>query len=307
MNFQNAEKDFLAACEYEKGLSSNTLETYYYSLKSYVTFLEEAYNITKVTSIESKMIEAYLKYCFQEGEKDHTVAHKLTVIKNFHKYLLKEQQVKKDVSKGIARPKTRKQLPKSLSLEEVDSLLDIELKTPFDYRNKAMLELIYATGLRISEALSLTVFDIDTTNCVLRIKGKGSKERMVPIGEYALYYLNAYLEVRHSLVKGKHEEALFLNNLGRPLSRQGFFKMLKQLLKAKGLREEISPHTLRHSFATHLLSRGADLRSIQMMLGHSDIETTKIYTHISRETIVKNYHTYHPRDAKEERRKENEI
>ncbi len=301
MKLEEAMEDFLAACEYEKGLSFNTKKTYRYSLEGYEKFLRENYQVKDVRHIQSDMIEKYMKSCFELGDKDYTVAHKLTVIKNFHRYLLKEKRVSKDVSCYIIRPKTRKQLPKSLSLDEVDLLLDIPLETPFDYRNKAMLELIYATGLRISEALSLTVYDIDFVNCVLRVKGKGSKERIVPLGEYAIYYLNAYLDIRQELLKKKETDALFLNSLGNALSRQGFFKMLKQLLKEKGLREDISPHTLRHSFATHLLARGADLRSIQMLLGHADIETTKIYTHVSQDTIEKAYHTYHPRESKMEK------
>ena len=298
MKMEDAITEFIASCEYEKGLSHNTKTTYQYSLSTYQKFLENKYKIKKVEEIQTEMIEAYLKHCFQEDEKDDTVAHKLTVIKNFHKYLLKEKAVSKDVSCFIARPKTRKKLPKSLSLDEVDLLLDISLDTPFDYRNKAMLELLYATGLRISEALSLTIYDLDFVNSVIRVKGKGSKERIVPLGEYAIYYLQEYLDRRHLLLKKGQCDALFLNSNGAQLSRQGFFKMLKLLLKEKGLREEISPHTLRHSFATHLLSRGADLRSIQMLLGHSDIETTKIYTHVSQEAIATAYHTYHPRDTK---------
>ena len=175
----------------------------------------------------------------------------------------------------------------------MDLLLDISLNTPFDYRNKAMLELMYGCGLRVSELVSLTMNDIDMVNCFIRILGKGSKER------YAMEYLNYYLARRESLLKGKTCNQLFLNNHGTGISRQGFFKMLKALLLEKGLNPDVSPHTLRHSFATHLINRGADLRSIQEMLGHSDISTTKIYTRVSDDKVIEDYNEYHYRSKKE--------
>ena len=162
-----------------------------------------------------------------------------------------------------------------------------------------MLELIYGCGLRVSELVSLETTDIDTTNCIVKISGKGNKEREVPIGEYSIYYLNEYLKVRKSLLKKKPCNKLFLNNHGLGMTRQGFFKNLKQILKEKGLNQNISPHTLRHSFATHLINRGADLRSIQEMLGHSDISTTRIYTKVSDEKVIDDYNKFHPRSHKE--------
>ena len=231
-------------------------------------------------------------------EKTTTIAHNLTVIKNFHQYLLKQRCVKDDVASGIERPKLRKSLPRSLSIEDVDKLLDIPLNTVFDYRNKAMLELMYGTGLRVSEVVSLRLNDIDEINCIIRVMGKGSKERIVPLGEYCIYYLNMYLDKRELLLKKKTCDKLFLNNHGCGITRQGFFKILKQLLKEKGLDMNVSPHTLRHSFATHLLNRGADLRSIQELLGHSDISTTRIYTHRSNDKIIEDYNKFHPRSHK---------
>ena len=202
----------------------------------------------------------------------------------------------------ISRPKLQKRLPRALTVEEVDLLLDITLNTPFDYRNKAMLELMYGAGLRVSELVSLTLNQIDLENGLIRIMGKGRKEREIPIGEYGVYYLKLYLEHRGMLIKNhRQEDALFLNNHGKQITRQGFFKILKQLLLDKGLNPDVSPHTLRHSFATHLLSHGADLRSIQEMLGHSDISTTKIYTHVSDEKVEADYKKYHPREHKGEK------
>ena len=189
-------------------------------------------------------------------------------------------------------------MPKCLSIEEVDKLLDIPLNTPFDYRNKAMLELMYGSGLRVSELINLTVYDLDFNNATIIIKGKGNKERLVPLGEVAIYYLEQYLTQRPALMKKKRCDALFLNARGTAISRQGFFKNLKAILRSKGLNENISPHTLRHSFATHLLEGGADLRSIQLMLGHSDISTTKIYTHITNDKIKQDYLQNHPRAKK---------
>ena len=214
-------------------------------------------------------------------------------------YLVKEKLVKENISEFIERPKLKKALPKTLSPEDVEKLLDIPLNTPFDYRNKAMLELLYGCGLRISELIQLEINDIDEINCFIRISGKGNKEREVPLGEYAIYYLNLYLAHRSELLKNQNESKLFINNHGKGITRQGFFKILKALLKEKNLNCEASPHTLRHSFATHLVNRGADLRSVQEMLGHSDISTTKIYTKISDEKVIEDYQKYHLRNEKE--------
>ena len=163
-----------------------------------------------------------------------------------------------------------------------------------------MLELMYGTGLRVSEIVNLTVNDIDMTNCLIRVMGKGNKEREIPLGEYSIYYIQKYLEIRPSMLKKTSSDKLFLNNHGKGMTRQGFFKNLKQILKEKGLNPEVSPHTLRHSFATHLVNRGADLRSIQEMLGHSDISTTKIYTRVNDDKVKQDYFEYHPRSHKEE-------
>lgn len=296
MNLTDAINDFINYCIFEKGLSDKTKDSYLNDLNIYKEFLNTK-NINLVNNITSNDIKDFLKER-NSIEKTTTIAHNLTVIKNFHKYLLKENIVAYDVALYIDRPKLKKALPKTLSMEDVDKLLDIELKSEFDYRNKAMLELMYGTGLRVSEIINLTVNDIDLTNCFIRVMGKGSKEREIPLGEYSIHYLKLYLTKRTSMLKGNNTDALFLNNHGKKMTRQGFFKNLKKLLLEKGLNPEISPHTLRHSFATHLLNRGADLRSIQEMLGHSDIATTKIYTHISDDKVTNDYKKYHPREHK---------
>lgn len=298
MKLVTAKDNFLNYCEFEKGLSNNSIKSYGYEMKDYISFLEEN-KINDTKNITKEVITDFLKHCYNRNEDSKTVAHKLTTIKNFHNYLEKEENETNNPSEFIDRPKTTKTLPHSLTIEEVDRLLDIELNTPFDYRNKAMLELMYGSGLRVSELISLTLYDIDFNNDIIRIKGKGSKERIVPINDLEKYYLNEYLDKRHLLLKKNQSDYLFLNSRGTGISRQGFFKNLKEILKEKGLNSEISPHSLRHSFATHLLNGGADLRSIQMLLGHSDIATTRIYTHITNEKVKHDYLDNHPRAKKE--------
>lgn len=295
MKIDDAILEFINYCMFEKGLSDKTKLSYKNDLDVYSLFLKDR-NILYVSDIKSDDIKDFLKN--RADEETTTIAHNLTVIKNFHAYLLKEKITSSDVSEFIERPKLRKALPKTLSMEDIDKLLDIELKSPFDYRNKAMLELMYGCGLRVSELVGLEINDIDSTNCLIRIMGKGSKERDIPLGEYAIYYLNLYVQNRHLLLKNKPCSKLFLNNHGQGMTRQGFFKNLKALLLEKGLNPDVSPHTLRHSFATHLINRGADLRSIQEMLGHSDISTTKIYTRVSDEKVINDYNEYHLRSKK---------
>lgn len=295
MNILNAIEDFINYCVFEKGLSDKTKLSYENDLKIYSEYLRDN-NIKNVEDIKSDHIKDFLK--IRSDEEVTTIAHNLTVIKNFHAYLLKEKITNNNVSEFIERPKLRKSLPKTLSIEEVDTLLNIELNTPFDYRNKAMLELMYGCGLRVSELINIELNDIDMINCLIRISGKGSKEREVPLGEYAIHFLKEYVERRNLLLKNKSCNKLFLNNHGQGMTRQGFFKNLKEILKSKGLNPEVSPHTLRHSFATHLINQGADLRSIQEMLGHSDISTTKIYTKVSDEKVINDYNEYHLRSTK---------
>ncbi len=295
MNLKDAKDDFINYCIFEKGLADKTKLSYENDLDVYKDFLEQR-KIFKVEDIDSDDVVQFLKA--RSDDATSTIAHNLTVIKNFHSYLFKQKIVKSNVTEFIERPKLRKNLPKTLSIEDVDKLLDIELNTPFDYRNKAMLELMYGCGLRVSEVINLTLNDIDINNAFVHIFGKGSKERIVPLGEYAIIYLKKYLAVRDGLLKEKACDKLFLNNHGGSITRQGFFKNLKILLRKKGLNENVSPHTLRHSFATHLINRGADLRSIQEMLGHSDISTTKIYTEVSDQKVKEDYDKYHPRSHK---------
>lgn len=300
MKVQVAKENFINYCEYEKGLSANTLKSYNYEINLYQTYLENKLSIIDIEKVSKEDIESYLKYCYSKNEDSKTISHKITTIYNFHNYLLREKVIKDNQAEFIDRPKLAKHLPYTLTVKEIDKLLDIALVTVFDYRDKAMLELMYGTGLRVSELVSLTVYDVDFYNAFLRIKGKGSKERIVPINNASLKYLKLYLDRRCLLLKKKTSDELFLNARGEGISRQGFFKNLKKILAKKGMPTNISPHSLRHSFATHLIENGADLRSVQTMLGHSDITTTKIYTHISNEKVTKDYLINHPRAKKEE-------
>ena len=298
MKLEDAKDEYLEYVIVEQHLTQNTKDSYEDELDKYIAYLKENH-ISNIENVETGDITDYLIKLKHDGLDPRSISHSITVIRNIHKYLLKIGRLKDDVSLNIERPKLRKSLPVTLTVSEVDKLLDIELNTPFDYRNKAMLELIYGTGLRISELLSLTLNDIDLTNCTIRCMGKGRKERILPINEYVIEYLEKYIYVRNKLEKTVKYKELFLNNHGKPISRQGFFKLLKKLLLEKGLNTNISPHTLRHSFATHLLENGADLRLIQEMLGHSDISTTRIYTHISNQKVKTDYEEYHPRKEEE--------
>ena len=284
---------------FERRMAKNTTSSYIRDLNGYQQFLEENRKKTDITKVDKLDIQNYLEYLNKNDYTTTSIARKLTAVKNFHKYLLATNRVKVDEALTIERPKLRKALPNVLTVEEVDLLLNIKTDTPFDYRNKAMLELLYGTGLRITEMLDLKLGDVDFENCIVRCFGKGSKERIVPIGEYIIDSLNNYLEYgRNRLLKNKTSDFLFLNSRGGRISRFSFFKILKKLLREKGIKKDVSPHSLRHSFATHMLENGADLRSIQELLGHSDIATTRIYTHITNKKVENDYIEYHPRSKK---------
>ena len=275
----------------DKKYSENTIKSYNNDLKKF----ENHFNNRNINQINENDIRNYIKYLNKENNDTKTISHNISTLRSFYKFLLIEKLSKTNPMEYIELPKTKKSLPKTLSIDEIDKLLDIKLTDPFSYRNKAMLELMYSSGLRVSELVNVKIHDIDTSNCIIRIMGKGSKERIVPLGDYAIKYIELYLkEHREKLIKREMNDYLFLNNHGNKMTRQGFFKILKGIAKEKNIKTEFSPHTLRHSFATHLLNGGADLRSIQEMLGHSDISTTQIYTHVSTEKLKENYNNFHP-------------
>ncbi len=290
-NLSELVEEFLRYLLIDKGYSNNTIASYKIDLEK---FLE--YNKGKsIDNITNSDLKEYVKWLNKENLNEKSISRNISCLKSFYKFLVIEKYVKNNPSDLISIPKVKKSLPKTLTEDEVIKLLDIDLTDNFSYRNKAMLEVMYATGLRVSELVNLKLQDVDLSQDLVRTFGKGSKERVIPIGEYAREYLEKYIyEYRGSMVKRTNNEYLFLNNHGNKMTRQGFFKIIKKIAKEKGIDKELSPHTLRHSFATHLLKYGADLRTIQELLGHSDISTTQIYTYISNEELKKNYENFHP-------------
>lgn len=282
-------EEFIDYLRFEKKYSENTISSYKRDLNKTNTYIKKDF-----AKLNKKDIQNYIQK-ISKSENASSVSRCISTLKSFYKFLELNKYTNKTPLTTITNPKTVKKLPKILSEEEIEKLLDINLKTDFDYRNKAMLELMYSSGLRVSELINLNVNDIDLSNASVRIFGKGSKERIIPLNDYAIDALNNYiLNHRRSLFKHGESNYLFLNNHGNKMTRQGFFKILEKIAKEKGIKSELSPHTLRHSFATHLLKHGADLRSIQELLGHSDISTTQIYTHITSERLQKNYEEFHP-------------
>lgn len=272
-----------------------TVNSYSEDIYKYLEYMESK-NISSALDISYNNLLDYLKYLDDNKYEVSSVARKIVSIKAFHKYLSENYNVI-DISTKINTPRFYRKLPNILTIEEVDNLLDIKLDTPFDYRNKAMLELMYSSGLRVSELINLELSDIDLNNNYVRCFGKGSKERIVPIGEYSSKYLSIYInEYRDSMKKDYYTEKIFLNNHGKEMTRQGFFKIIKRIAKDKDINKNITPHMLRHSFATHLLNNGADLRTIQEMLGHSSISTTQIYTNVTNDILKENYDLYKRRD-----------
>lgn len=289
--------DFIHFMTVERGLSENTIVSYKRDLQSYLSFLMTHEQLTDVKDVTRLHIIHYLKQLKDEGKSSKTSVRHLSSIRSFHQFLLREKVTTDDPSWNIESQKTERKLPKVLSLDEVEKLLDTpKQQTPFDYRDKAMLELLYATGIRVSEMLDLTLADVHLTMGFIRCFGKGRKERIVPIGEAATSAIEVYIEKgRNKLLKKQPVDALFLNHHGKKMSRQGFWKNLKKRAIEAGIQKELTPHTLRHSFATHLLENGADLRAVQEMLGHADISTTQIYTHVTKTRLKDVYHKFHPR------------
>ena len=289
--------DFLEFIKIEKGLSENTYISYKNDLDIYYDYLIK-HNINNIDNIKSKDIINFIE-AYKDDNKTSTIAHKLTVIKSLHNYLYETKKIKVNVAENIKRPKLKKVLPKALTHEEINKLLDINLDNIQNIRLKAMLEMLYATGFRTSELLNLKMQDIDRVNYIIRCKGKGNKERIVPMSEITLKYLEKYLEIRHMFFKAnKPSDFLFLSKRGNSIDRTTFFKEIKDLLIKKDINYNISPHSLRHSFATHLLEGGADLKSIQFMMGHSDISTTKIYAKIANSKLKDEYVISHPRSKR---------
>lgn len=288
-------EDYELFLKTEKKLGNNTIDSYILDIIKFY----EWNNNSDITYMSKKQILEYISY-LRSYLNEKSINRHISSLKGFYLYLVDNNIIHESPLEEIYSLKTKKILPKYLSVEEVDRLLNINLKTPFDYRNKAMLEVMYATGLRVSELVGLCFSNIDFENSLIRVNGKGKKERIVPLGEIAQYYLKIYInDYRSKLLNKNNYDLIFLNNHGKPISRQGFNFILNNIRKEVKIDKDITPHTLRHSFATHLLERGADIRSIQEMLGHENISTTNIYTYVVNNVLRENYDTYFPRAKKE--------
>lgn len=290
-------QDFLHFLLVERRLSDNTIAAYERDLKNYCSFLREKKQINSFADVKRSHVVQYLQELNETGKAVTTIARTLSSLRAFHRYLLRENEADDDATIHIDTPKTERKLPRVLSITEVDRLLAApDIRTIPGLRNKAMLELLYASGIRVSELINLNEDDLHLTMGFVQVVGKGNKERIVPIGEAAIDALTHYLNNgRNELLKGKPTKALFLNRFGTRLTRQGFWKIVKMLAQSVNIHKELTPHTLRHSFATHLLENGADLRAVQEMLGHADISTTQIYTHVTNKRLKEVYAEFHPR------------
>jgi integrase/recombinase XerD len=283
----------------EKGLSRNTIEAYSRDLREFSGFLEKQAQADSLSVPTDKMLH-YFKKLREEKLSPRSLARNISALKGFFKFLLREEAIEESPLRHLRTPRVNPRLPEILTGEDFEQILR-QAKTDrrTGLRDRAMLELLYATGLRVSELVHLSVHDVDLNVGYLRTKGKGAKERIVPIGRTAIRVLKDYLRAfAQDSTPRPQGRALFPGRGGRAMTRQGFWKILRRHAAAAGVRKRITPHTLRHSFATHLLEGGADLRSVQSMLGHADIATTQIYTHVSREHLKKLHRKYHPREYK---------
>lgn len=294
---KHAFDDFFHYLQIERGLSANTLTSYQRDLKQYIHYIDKVMQKSVWDTVSRTDIIGFLYMLKDNGKSASTIARVISSIRLFHQFLIREHVVNQDVSIHIETPKKERQLPDILTPKDVEALLDIKGATPLKLRNKAMLELLYATGLRVTELLTLKVSDLHLTMGFVRCLGKGSRERIVPLGNIAKNAVETYINHgRSQLLKSPQcVNSLFVNQHGRQLTRQGFWKVLKSIALQAGIKQTITPHTLRHSFATHLLENGADLRAVQEMLGHADISTTQIYTHVTKARLKDIYKTYHPR------------
>ena len=284
-------RSFLDHLYIEKGLSQNTVKAYEADISAFINWIKENTKL-KLIDIKEENINKYISYLFELNLKSSSVNRKISSIKSLYMFLVKKNILKNSPVNEVISPKQEKYLPFSMSEDEVDKLLNSpKPSNKIEKRDKAMIEMLYATGMRISELVNLKITDIDLQRCVVKVLGKGSKERLIPFGEAALESLNAYLSDREESTS----KEIFLSNRRTKISRIAFWHRIKLYLSRENLKKSISPHTLRHAFATHLLNRGADLRSVQLLLGHSDLSTTQIYTHIAKQRLSDVLKKHHPR------------
>jgi integrase/recombinase XerD len=288
--------EFINYLAVERGLAQNTLESYGRDLRQFNTFLQNS-QLDFIRNSNRDTILSYLNSLQVKGRAVSTISRNLAAIKSFYQYLVREHHIEKDPAVNLESPKLEKKLPKILTITEVEELLkQPNAFQPTGLRDKAMLELLYATGIRVSELISLNISDVNLDMGYIKCYGKGAKERIVPLGSIAAKCVQEYIgKGRPKLVRTYEEPSLFVNHHGNRLTRQGFWKIIKKYALEASITKEITPHTLRHSFATHLLENGADLRSVQEMLGHADISTTQIYTHVTKNRLKEVYDKTHPR------------
>ena len=291
-------KDFIHYLMVEKGLANNTIVSYERDLKSYTAYVQKVEQLYSLNEVNRAHLLQFLGHLKQNGKSAKTLARHVASIRAFHQFLLREKVCEQDPAVHLETPQQEQRLPKVLSLSEVEALLEApKSNSPFDLRNRAMLELLYATGMRVSELIQMKLDDLHLAMGFVRCIGKGDKERIIPIGQTAIEVMEMYLVNGRPLLRSaKHRSnALFLNHHGKEMSRQGFWKILKKIAVEAGIEKPLTPHMLRHSFATHLLENGADLRAVQELLGHADISTTQIYTHVTKTRLKDVYTTFHPR------------
>lgn len=280
--------DFKNYLELERNYSNNTSLSYVKDVTLFSNFIKK-----DLLLVDKKDIEKYIRSL---NKSSKTISHVISSLKSFYNYYMRMGNINSNPTDEIDRPKIEKKIPEFLTLEEVSSLLNFKVNNEFEARNKAILELLYSSGLRISELTSLELSNIDLDECLVRVMGKGSKERIVPLGDYAIEALKEYIYFYRPMLNKNNSSYIFLNNRGGILSRQFIFKVIKEECIKKGIRKNVSPHTLRHTFATHLLKNGADLRIIQELLGHENLSTTKIYTHLTNDKLKHDYEDYFPRN-----------
>lgn len=287
---------FLNYLSVERGLSGNTTVSYGKDLNFYMDFLAES-NINALSKTTKDNIGDFMRYQKEKGLSSNSIARRLAAIKSFYKFLARERVLKADPAGLVDSPKLWKKIPDALSLNEIEALLaQPNLRDKQGIRDKAILESLYATGMRVSEAVNLKLNNVNLDVGFLRCIGKGNKERIIPLGKKAAQSIEKYLAVsRPDFLKDKDSEYLFVSRLGKKISRQSFWKIIKKYARSARIKKPIKPHILRHSFATHLLERGADLRSVQEMLGHANISTTQIYTHINKDRLKSIHKMFHPR------------
>ena len=284
-------ESFLDSLYIEKGLSQNTVQSYKNDISSFAAWVEKYSDISLAKTTKSN-INQYIAHLFKSGLKSSSVNRKISTIKSFFIFLLKKKHILLSPVEDIDMVRQEKYLPVSMSEKEVELLLKSpSLDSFIGRRDRAMIEMLYATGMRISELINLKITDVDCNRLVAKVMGKGSKERLIPYGEIAADHLNIYLQDRKDI----NSNEIFLSNRGKKITRGAFWNRIKLYLRKENLKESISPHTLRHAFATHLLNRGADLRSVQILLGHSDLSTTQIYTHIAKKRLDEILKKHQPR------------